>query len=140
MTQDFAGTDDAHDRAPMFVISVVAELTGLHAQTLRQYDRVGLLSPKRTSGGGRRYSRDDINRLREIQTLSAEGVGLAGIRRILQLQDELIALAERTRRLEAELRTNLEQERRRDAAARDATLPAVRTHTGQITVWRPFTG
>lgn len=75
------------------VISVAAEITGMHAQTLRTYDRLGLVSPERTSGGGRRYSRDNIRQLREIQRLSHdEGVNLAGIRAIIDLQrrvDEL---------------------------------------------------
>jgi len=71
----------------VFVISVAAEITGMHAQTLRTYDRLGLVTPERTSGGGRRYSRDDIRQLMEIQRLSHdEGVNLAGIRAIIDLQ------------------------------------------------------
>lgn len=71
----------------VFVISVAAEITGMHAQTLRTYDRMGLVTPERTSGGGRRYSRDDIAQLLEIQRLSHdEGVNLAGIRSIIDLQ------------------------------------------------------
>lgn len=71
----------------MFVISVAAEITGMHAQTLRTYDRMGLVSPERTSGGGRRYSQDDIDQLLEIQRLSHDdGVNLAGIRSIIELQ------------------------------------------------------
>ena len=72
-------TADDFDAAAVFVISVVAELTGMHAQTLRQYDRLGLVTPQRTAGGGRRYSTRDVERVREIQRLSGEGVGLAGI-------------------------------------------------------------
>ena len=79
----------------MFVISVAAELSGLHAQTLRSYDRLGLVSPGRTAGGGRRYSARDIALLREVQRLSQEeGVNLAGIKRIIELEqlvDELRA-------------------------------------------------
>ena len=96
---------DDFDNAPVFAISVVAQLTGMHPQTLRQYDRVGLVTPQRTSGGGRRYSARDIERLREIQSLSSEGVGLTGVRRILDLErysDELVA---RVRELEQELET-----------------------------------
>ena len=77
----------------VYVISVAAEITGMHAQTLRTYDRMGLVSPDRTSGGGRRYSRDDIRQLLEIQRLSHdEGVNLAGIRAIIELQRRVAAL------------------------------------------------
>src|ERR671923_915071 len=76
--------------SPVFVISVAAQLAGLHAQTLRSYDRLGLVSPGRSPGGGRRYSARDIALLREVQRLSQEaGVNLAGIKRILQLEGEL---------------------------------------------------
>lgn len=78
------------DEARVYVISVAAELAGLHPQTLRQYDRLGLVSPGRTRGRGRRYSLRDIARLREVQRLSQdEGVNLAGVKRILDLEDEL---------------------------------------------------
>ena len=77
---------DDFDTAPVFAISVVAQLTGMHPQTLRQYDRVGLVTPQRTSGGGRRYSARDVERLREIQHLSGEGIGLTGVKRILDLE------------------------------------------------------
>ena len=73
----------------VFVISVAAELAGMHAQTLRTYDRLGLVTPRRTRGGGRRYSRRDIDLLRRIQSLSQdEGVNLAGIKEILALSRE----------------------------------------------------
>jgi MerR family transcriptional regulator/heat shock protein HspR len=76
--------------APVFVISVAAQLAGMHPQTLRTYDRMGLVSPRRTSGRGRRYSARNIAQLRLIQRLSQdEGINLEGIRRILQMQDEL---------------------------------------------------
>jgi MerR family transcriptional regulator, heat shock protein HspR len=92
-----------HD-APIFVISVAAQLAGLHPQTLRTYDRMGLVSPRRTSGRGRRYSPRDVARLRTIQRLSQdEGINLQGIRRILDLESELEAankqVAELTRLL-----------------------------------------
>ena len=75
------------DDTPVFVISVAAQLAGMHAQTLRQYDRLGLVSPSRTRGGGRRYSGRDVALLREVQRLSQEeGVSLAGIQRILELR------------------------------------------------------
>ncbi|MFL6181018.1 MAG: heat shock protein transcriptional repressor HspR [Actinomycetes bacterium] len=91
------------DTAPVFAISVVAQLTGMHPQTLRQYDRVGLVTPQRTSGGGRRYSARDVDRLREIQRLSAEGVGLTGVKRILDLERVSDDLSARIRDLESEL-------------------------------------
>ena len=80
----------------LFSISVAAELAGLHPQTLRIYEREGLLDPARSAGGTRRYSRRDIGRLQEICALTADGLNLAGIRRVLQLQEE-------TRQLQAEL-------------------------------------
>jgi MerR family transcriptional regulator/heat shock protein HspR len=79
--------------APVYVISVAAEMAGMHPQTLRQYDRLGLVTPTRTAGGGRRYSLRDIVTLREVQRLSQdEGVNLAGIKRILELEDQVEAL------------------------------------------------
>ncbi|MGL5930210.1 MAG: heat shock protein transcriptional repressor HspR [Dermatophilaceae bacterium] len=86
----------ADDDTPVFVISVAADLAGMHAQTLRQYDRLGLVSPSRTRGGGRRYSQRDVALLREVQRLSQEeGVSLAGIARILELEDQVAALRAR---------------------------------------------
>ncbi|NYD40307.1 heat shock protein transcriptional repressor HspR [Nocardioides panaciterrulae] len=87
----------------VYVISVAAELTGLHPQTLRTYERLGLITPGRTGGGGRRYSHRDIELLREIAELSAAGIGLEGVRRILELQDRVAALAQRNEELVAEL-------------------------------------
>lgn len=84
------------DEAPLFVISVAAELAGMHAQTLRQYDRLGLVTPSRTRGGGRRYSARDVELLREVQRLSQdEGVSLAGIARILELENQVSLLESR---------------------------------------------
>lgn len=98
----FVGVD-SFDAAPVFAISVVAQLTGMHPQTLRQYDRVGLVTPQRTAGGGRRYSARDIERLREIQQLSGEGIGLTGVKRILDLERLADQLRERIEQLEGEL-------------------------------------
>ena len=72
--------------AAVYVISVAAELTGLHPQTLRTYERMGLITPGRTGGGGRRYSARDIDLLREISELTASGIGIEGVRRILDLE------------------------------------------------------
>ncbi len=78
------------DDAPVYVISVAAALAGMHPQTLRQYDRLGLVTPRRAAGRGRRYTRRDIATLREVQRLSQdEGVNLAGIKRILELADRV---------------------------------------------------
>ena len=89
---------------PVYVISAAAELSGLHPQTLRQYDRLGLVSPDRAAGRGRRYSARDIERLREVQRLSQdEGVNLAGIKHIRGLQDEVSLLQARVAELEAAL-------------------------------------
>ncbi|WJY68890.1 heat shock protein transcriptional repressor HspR [Corynebacterium auris] len=100
-----------------YVISVAAELTGMHAQTLRTYDRMGLVTPARTSGGGRRYSRRDITLLRRIQHLSQEeGVNLAGIKTIIELTtqiDELQSELERERARNEELRQRLSAGSRR---------------------------
>jgi len=88
---------------PVYVISVAAELTGLHPQTLRQYDRVGLVSPGRTGGGGRRYSLRDIELLREVAELTSTGIGLEGVRRILELEHQVAALRARNTELRAQL-------------------------------------
>ncbi|MDV6011125.1 heat shock protein transcriptional repressor HspR [Haloechinothrix sp. LS1_15] len=94
----------ADEHTPVFVISVAAELSGLHAQTLRSYDRMGLVSPGRTAGGGRRYSVRDIAMLREVQRLSQEdGVNLAGIKRIIELENEIESLRDQVARLNEEL-------------------------------------
>lgn len=87
----YAITDDA----PVYVISVAAQLAGLHPQTLRQYDRMGLVTPTRVGGRNRLYSANDIARLREIADLSAQGLSLEGIRRILELQEEVSLLRAR---------------------------------------------
>ena len=92
------------DDTPVFVISVAAQLAGMHPQTLRQYDRLGLVSPGRTRGRGRRYSARDVALLREVQRLSQdEGVSLAGIKRILDLGSEVTALRRRVEELEHDL-------------------------------------
>jgi len=100
--------------AAVYVISVAAELSGLHPQTLRSYERMGLIMPGRTGGGGRRYSHRDIELLREIATLTAGGVGIEGVRRILELEHQVAALQSRNAELAAEL-----------AATRDALRSAM---------------
>jgi MerR family transcriptional regulator, heat shock protein HspR len=99
--------------APIFVISVAAELADMHPQTLRQYDRLGLVSPSRQRGRQRRYSQQDVNTLREVQRLSQEGVSLEGIKRILQLQNEVASLRAQVRDLSEEL---MARQRRADSS------------------------
>ncbi|MDH2426763.1 helix-turn-helix transcriptional regulator [Sphaerisporangium sp. TRM90804] len=95
---------DLSDDTPVYVISVAAQLSGLHPQTLRQYDRLGLVSPGRTAGRGRLYSTRDIVMLREVQRLSQEeGINLAGIKRILVLETENLRMREEIGRLKGEM-------------------------------------
>jgi MerR family transcriptional regulator, heat shock protein HspR len=115
------------DRA-LFSISVAAELSGLHAQTLRVYEREGLLEPARTPGGTRRYSGNEIDRLREIAALVDDGVNIAGMRRVLNLEQRIRhlqaevsgveALKQEARRLKAELALAMGQRTRRPAKRR----------------------
>jgi len=99
-----AGRRDPREEARTFLISVAAELAGMHAQTLRTYDRLGLVSPERSSGGGRRYSQRDVDLLREVQRLSQdEGVNLAGIKRIIELTNQVEALQARVHELSSEV-------------------------------------
>jgi MerR family transcriptional regulator/heat shock protein HspR len=121
------------DDAPVFVISVAAELAGMHAQTLRTYDRLGLVSPRRTTGGGRRYSEHDVDLLREVQRLSQdEGVNLAGIKRIIELTNHVEALQARVRELTEELAQTRASSQRRDVA--------VVPKSTALVVWQPRRG
>lgn len=115
--------------AKVFVISVAAELSGLHPQTLRSYDRLGIVQAGRTGGGGRRYSLRDIELLRQVARLTAEGLGLEGVKRVIELEHQVDALQQKVAELQADL-----------AAARQAlgtvqNLP-VRVTDTQISVWR----
>ena len=95
----------SESRTEVYVISVAADLAGMHAQTLRNYDRLGLVTPQRTSGGGRRYSQRDVALLREIQRLSQEeGVNLAGIKSIIELNERVEELENENAALRAKLR------------------------------------
>jgi MerR family transcriptional regulator, heat shock protein HspR len=101
------------DERAVYIISVAAELAGVHPQTLRIYERKGLLRPKRTSGNTRRYSDKDIERLQEIQELTqTRGINLAGVKLIIEMQAEIEALRERAGRLELELRAARRFQRR----------------------------
>jgi MerR family transcriptional regulator/heat shock protein HspR len=117
------------DEARTFLISVAAELAGMHAQTLRTYDRLGLVRPNRSSGGGRRYSQHDVDLLREVQRLSQdEGVNLAGIKRIIELTNQVQALQSRLKEMTAELEV-LRGNQRRDIA--------VVPKSTAVVVWKP---
>lgn len=133
---------------PLFVISVAAELAEMHPQTLRQYDRLGLVTPSRLPGRARRYSQHDIERLRQIQRLSQEGVSLEGIKRILTLENQVDALKSRVRELSADLqeaRERLDESHRIFAATADGSVvrlrrgqrPERRSYTQALTVYRP---
>ena len=99
--------EEIDENTPMFVISVAAELAFMHPQTLRQYDRMGLVVPTRTGGKSRRYTMRNVAQLREIARLSSEGVSLEGIRRILELENQNDQLKRRVRDLEATLANEL---------------------------------
>ena len=124
----------------VFVISVAAELSGLHPQTLRTYERMGLITPGRTGGGGRRYSYRDIELLRAIADLTSSGIGIEGVRRILELEAAVATLRAQRDELLAELEAAHEALRQAMTTRPGAPskLPAVRPqHPSQsIVVWR----
>ena len=126
----------------VYVISVAAELTGLHPQTLRSYERMGLIAPSRTGGGGRRYSARDVELLRTIAELTSSGAGIEGVRRILELEHQVDALRRRNEELVAELdaarQALREAARPRRADVPPSRLPVLRQPdpSGQVVVWR----
>jgi MerR family transcriptional regulator/heat shock protein HspR len=123
-----AGGAQGDADAQIFVISVAAQLAGMHAQTLRTYDRLGLVIPHRTTGGGRRYTPRDVALLREVQRLSQdEGVNLAGIKRIIELTNQVEALQARVSELAQEV-ANVHASYRRDL------VPIQRN---ALVVWKP---
>ncbi|MBN9239386.1 MAG: transcriptional regulator [Micrococcales bacterium 70-64] len=128
---------------PVFAIAAAAELAGMHPQTLRQYDRLGLVSPRRTAGQSRRYSLRDVAQLREIASLSAEGLNLEGIRRILSLENQVSMLTERVRELEHALADELlaRPGRRVFAAGAEGDVVSLRAgerakRSNAVVVWR----
>lgn len=112
------------EHQPLFVISVAAELAGMHPQTLRTYDRLGIVSPSRTSGRGRRYSAWNIAQLREVQRLSQdEGINLAGIKRIMELENRVQDLEQQLERARALL----------EQVQRNASRVFAASRTGEVT-------
>lgn len=133
------------ESTPVFAIAIAAELSGMHPQTLRQYDRMGLVSPKRTPGKSRRYSMRDVVQLREVARLGSEGVSLEGIRRILELENHVTLLTARVRELEATLADEMLNRpgRRVFAAGSEGEVISLRAGTrvrrsNQVVVWRPL--
>lgn len=129
---------------PIFAIAAAAELAEMHPQTLRQYDRIGLVSPQRTSGNTRRYSLHDVEQLRQVARLSAEGLSLEGIRRVLQLEDRVAELQARVRELERALSNEVlnRPERRVFAAGSEGEVISMRRgsrvrRSAEVVVWRP---
>jgi len=121
MSNNGVPTDDES----VYVISVAAELSGMHPQTLRQYDRLGLVSPGRASGRGRRYSLRDIASLRNIQRLVGEGVNLAGIARIIELESAVANMALEMAQLRTEVDALLEANPPKGLARRDRNTVVV---------------
>jgi MerR family transcriptional regulator, heat shock protein HspR len=130
MTTKNRGIGPPGPDTPVYVISVAAELTGLHPQTLRTYDRLGLVSPGRSGGGGRRYTMRDIELLRQVARLTAEGLGLEGVRRVLELENEVATLRAEVAALQTQLAAA------QTALASTPNLPVPASSTHQIAVWR----
>jgi MerR family transcriptional regulator, heat shock protein HspR len=136
---------DMDEHSPVFAIAVAAELAGMHPQTLRQYDRIGLVSPRRTAGKSRRYSMHDVAQLREIAALTAEGLNLLGIRRIVELENQLSEASTRIRELEHALADELLNRpgRRVFAAGQGGDVVSLKAGTrahkaNEVVVWRPW--
>ena len=129
---------------PILTISMAAELAGMHPQTLRQYDRLGLVQPSRTAGQSRRYCLRDVAKLREVQRLGNEGLSLEGIRRVLDLEDAVVSLKARVRELETALADALlaQPGRRVFAAGTEGEVETIRAGTRlrrrtDVVIWRP---
>lgn len=136
--------DDIDEDAPILAIAVAAELSGMHPQTLRQYDRLGLVVPARTQGGSRRYSLRHVQQLREVSRMSGEGIGLPAIARILDLEDRVRELHVRVRDLEDRVRSEVDRRpgARVFAAGASGSVVSLRHGTRvrratEIMLWRP---
>lgn len=142
-----APTSGFDEHAPVFVISVAAELSGMHPQTLRQYDRLGLVTPSRSAGRGRRYSARDVANLRRVQSLSQEeGINLAGIKRILELEDQVRALGEQMGAVQRAVEQQLSSASARRVFAADSEGQVTslrrgqrpeRQQAGAVVLWNP---
>ena len=113
--------EEGDEELALYVISVAAELSGLHPQTLRQYDRIGLVSPSRAQGRGRRYSLRDIALLRNVSRMVSEGINLAGIKRIIELESAMSNMAIEVTKLRIDVDTLLESSPEKALVARQGT-------------------
>lgn len=132
------------ENAPILAIAAAAELAGMHPQTLRQYDRLGLVVPERTRGGSRRYALRHVMQLREVAALSADGISLPAIARIMALENEVAHLTSRVRDLEASVRAERAARPGARVFAAGATGSVVTLRQGtrvrrmtDVVVWRP---
>jgi len=126
------------DDRPVYVISVAAHLAGMHPQTLRAYDRQGLVTPGRAAGRGRRYSERDVALLREVQRLSQDdGVNLAGVKRILQLETQVASLQQRVKELQADLDAAHDAAEEREAEVHRSYRRDLVPISRSVVVWRP---
>lgn len=139
--------DEIDEDAPVFAIAVAAELSNMHPQTLRQYDRLGLVVPARTQGGSRRYSARHVAQLREVARLSGEGMSLPAIARLLALEERVHALTRRVVDLERQLSAELQARPGARVFAAGATGAVVTLRSGRrvrratdIVLWRPRSG
>ena len=137
-------SSEIDEDAPILAIAVAAELSGMHPQTLRQYDRLGLVVPARTQGGSRRYSLRHVEQLREVARMSADGIGLPAIVRILDLEDRVRELHARVRDLEDRVRAEVERRPGSRVFAAGATGAVVSLRHGtrvrratEVVIWRP---
>ena len=138
------GQDELDENSPIFAIAAAAELAGMHPQTLRQYDRIGLVVPARTQGGSRRYSLRHVQQLRDVARLSADGMSLPAIARIVELEDHVRELRHRVRDLEARMRTEMESRPGARVFAAEASGSVVSLRHGtrmrrtrEVVLWRP---
>ena len=136
--------DELDENSPILAIAAAAELAGMHPQTLRQYDRIGLVVPARTQGGSRRYSLRHVQQLREVARLSNDGMSLPAIARIIELEERVRELHFRVQDLEARVQTELENRPGARVFAAGATGSVVSLRQGRrvrratdIVVWRP---
>lgn len=136
--------DELDEDTPVFAIAAAAELSGMHPQTLRQYDRLGLVVPARTQGGSRRYSLRHVQQLREVARLSGDGMSLPAIARILELEDRVRQLHSRVQALEERVRLEMQNRPGARVFAAGATGSVVTLRHGMrvrratdLVVWRP---